>query len=235
MNQQKGLIKCLIIIGASMPSIGITHHYQQTTGYHNTVQWSYTLNGRDVRSDPAFQPYCDEYASVSVRQAQQRLRQQCTRAIPLTNDSIKKRWSDNKWGHKGWCLSVSSHASRQELNNRENGLKSCLSYHPPVNNNAKIRKDCITGDKIHKQAAGGNISYVTACLNAGVDANVREGNQWTPLHSAARSGRLAMAKLLLSRGAMINARDINGRTPMAQAAAGNYPGVQNYLKSQGGI
>ncbi|CAA6816862.1 MAG: Unknown protein [uncultured Thiotrichaceae bacterium] len=235
MKKQKNLIKYLLIIGISIPSIGIAHHYKQTTGYQSLAKWSYTLDGLDVKTDQSFQPYCDEYAAVSAKQALLRVQQKCTSAIPLTNDSITKRWSDNKWGHKGWCLSVPSQASRQELNNRENGLKSCLSYHPPVNNNAKIRKDCVTGDKIHKQAARGNLTYVKSCLNAGVSPNVTEGNQWTPLHSAARNGRLAMVKVLLRRGAKVNAEDINGRTPMAQAAAGNYPSVQKYLKSQGGI
>ncbi|MGB0848162.1 MAG: ankyrin repeat domain-containing protein [Thiolinea sp.] len=235
MKKQNMVLKVLLVFGVLAPSLSVAHHYKQTTGYQNLLQWSHSMNGRDYNTDPAFQPYCNEYANVSVRQANQRVHKQCQNAIPLTNDSIKKRWSNNQWGHKGWCLSVSSHASRQELINRENGLKKCLTYHAPANNNAQIRKNCIAGDNIHKQASRGNINYVKSCLDAGVNPNVREGNQWTPLHSAARSGRLVMVKMLLQRGSQVNARDINGRTPLAQAVAGNYPAVQNYLKQWGGI
>lgn len=235
MKKQNRLIKYLTILGVFIPSIGIANGYMETSGYQSVIQQSNSLNGRNFQTDPAFQPYCNEYASVSVRQAQQRTKHQCTHAIPLMNDSIKKRWSTNQWGHKGWCLSVSSHASRQELVNRENDLKRCMSTQAPANNNAQVRQDCISGDKIHKQAAKGNLNYVRACLSAGVSANVQEGNHWTPLHSAAKHGRLMTVKLLIQNGASVNARDINGRTPLSQAIAGNYLGVQNYLESQGGI
>ena len=231
MRKSNKLIKYLVIIGigALIPSIGAANHYKQTDGYKDLLKLSKDLDGRSFKTDPGFPPYCSDFAKVSVAQVKQRISQKCELAIPLSNSSIQNRWTDNEWGHRGWCLSVTSLASRQEVEKRENDLKNCMSNHP-----TNMKKDCVAGDEIHKQAAAGNIKYVTDCLDAGVKVDVLEANQWTPLHSAARSGRMAMVKLLLSRGAEINAVDIHGRTPLGQAVAGNYPSVEKYLKSQGG-
>ncbi|PID46649.1 MAG: hypothetical protein CSB47_03105 [Proteobacteria bacterium] len=108
-----------------------------------------------------------------------------------------------------------------------------MTNHPP--SNAQIRQACLDNYTIHKKAAAGDYNYVNECLNAGVNANIREVSNWTPLHSAARNGHLAIVKLLLQRGAQVNARDMANRTPLNQAIIGNHWAVQNYLINRGGV
>lgn len=218
--------------GALLPAAVMGHHYQKTPGYQNIVNWAGSLNGIAF-TDPRFTPYCNSYAQFAVRQAQQRLSQNCASVIKTPTANLQKRWSTNYWGHKGWCQSVSSHASRAELVTRENRLRSCMMNHAPTP--AQIRQNCVANDNIHKKAARGDVNFVRKCLDAGVNVNIREGNRWTPLHSAARNGRINIAQLLMARGASVNARDVNGRTPLDQAIAGHYVAMENYLRSRGGV
>ncbi|PWQ97668.1 ankyrin repeat domain-containing protein [Leucothrix pacifica] len=232
MKQRKLLILSTMLGGVLLPLSGLTHHYTVTPGYFGTVNWANSLNGVSF-NDPRFNPYCSNYAQTAVKQAQRRISQQCTSKIPTHTQPLKDRWNTNQWGHKGWCMSVSSHASRNELMQRENGLKHCMTNHAP--SNAQIRQACLANDNMHKKAAAGDYNYVKKCLDAGVHANIREGNNWTPLHSAARNGRLNVVQLLMQRGAQVNARDVTNRTPLDQAIAGSHWAVQNYLTSMGGV
>lgn len=232
MTKQKRILLSVLLGSVLLPATAMSHHYQKTSGYQGLLGWAGSLNGISF-NDASYIPYCDQYAQVSVNQAKRRVNQQCANAIPTNTPALKNRWSANQWGHKGWCRSVSAHASRAELTNRENGLKACLNNHTQTK--AQIRQNCLANDNLHKKAASGDMNFVKKCLNAGVSVNAREGNQWTPLHSAARNGRINMAKLLISRGALLNARDVNARTPLDQAHAGNYISMQNYLRNMGGI
>lgn len=234
MKKQTTFLSLVLISGLLIPVSGSAHHYRETPHYQSLVNLASSLNGISF-NDPRYTSYCDSYAQASTTQANRRVNEGCASAIPTPNTALQNRWSNNLWGHKGWCRSVSANASINELKSRESSLRNCLSKHIPVNNNANIRKTCMAGDAIHKKAAAGDINYVRNCLNAGVNVNIAEGNGWTPLHSAARSGRMQMVKLLLSKGAQVNAVDVTGRTPLDQAVAGNYPSVQNYLRSQGGF
>lgn len=67
-----------------------------------------------------------------------------------------------------------------------------------------------------------------------MSANIREGNNWTPLHSASRFGHYSVAQLLLTRGAGINLRDNTGRTALDQAQINNHYDVAELLRSYGG-
>lgn len=232
MNKQITFISLALIGGLLLPVAASANHYRQTPNYQSLVNLAQSLNGISF-NDPRYTAYCDSYAQASVVQGNRRVNEGCASAIPTPTAALQNRWSNNLWGHKGWCRSVSANASIAELNAREYGLSNCLSRHAPVNNNAAIRRSCLAGDAIHKNAARGDINYVRHCLNAGVYVNSKEGNGWTPLHSAARSGRLEIIKLLLSKGANINALDVTGRTPLDQAIAGRYPHIENYLRSQG--
>ncbi len=234
MNKPSTLISLVLIGGLLIPMTSSAHSYRQTSGYQSLINWANQLRGVSF-NDQRYRAYCNRYAQISVAQANQRISQQCKSAIPTPNKQLKDRWSKNTWGHKGWCLSVSAHASKAESARREGGLRNCLNRHSHQTPKALIRKNCLANDNMHKKAARGDIKFVQKCLNAGVNANIREGNQWTPLHSASRNGRIKIAKLLISRGAQVNAREITGRTPMDQAKVGRYITLQNYLKSRGGI
>jgi hypothetical protein len=98
----------------------------------------------------------------------------------------------------------------------------------------KNRADCLRDDALHKAAAGGNIDFVQSCLKLGVDANVTEGNKWTPLHSASRQGHLDIVKLLHKNNANLNARDAYRRTPLDHAIIGKNSQIANFLKENGG-
>ena len=230
MNKTKLLVLSSLLGGALLPVAVMSNHYQQTPGYLGLLNQARGLNGISF-NDPMYAPYCNQFALVSEAQAKQRLNQSCSSAIPTPTAALKKRWSTNMWGHKGWCRSVSANASINELKIRENSLKSCMSNHGPS------RADCMADDNIHKQAARGGLKYVQQCLDAGVYVSVlsRDGTNWTPLHSAARNGHLNIVKLLISNGAVVNARDVNNRSPLDQASVGRFVSVQHYLRSMGGI
>lgn len=208
--------------------------FTNTPGYVSLNQWANNLKGRNFRTDPAFPAYCRMYAKVARRQALRRIQEGCTAAIPLSNNNIRNRWRKNKQPHRNWCRNVSSHASGGEARVRENQLKSCIQNRRPPKPKLTIQK-CKSNDKFHKAAARGDINFVRRCLNIGVNANTREGNNWTALHSASSQGRLAIARLLVQKGAYVNARDITNRTPLDQAKRGRHYPVINYLKSMGGV
>lgn len=232
MTKQKLLVLTALLGTTLLPLSATANHYQQTADYSELLDWADALKGISF-TDPSYAPYCHTYALSSVKQVQQRTNQRCTSAIPANTPNLQGRWNTNRWAHKAWCLGHSAHASKAELIQRENGLKNCLSNHAPTP--AQIVKDCLKGGNFHKKAARGDLAYVTKCLNAGVDVNSREQNNWTPLHSAARNGSLSVAKLLINWGAIINARDNTNRTPLDQAIAGQNRSMENYLLSKGGV
>lgn len=67
-----------------------------------------------------------------------------------------------------------------------------------------------------KSASAGNACAAVVFLNAGVEVDLRDGREWTPLMWAAFHGSEAMA-LLLNKGADLHARYRNGTTPLAVA------------------
>ena len=225
------MISLILVSGLLLPVTGSAHNYKQTADYRDIITWGDSLKGVSF-NDGRYTPYCIGYSLVAVAQAKQRVSQSCTSAIPTSNSALQNRWSNNTLKHKSWCQSVSAHASQAEAKTREANLKNCMTNHTHGNT---VKRDCEAGHNIHKKAARGDVNYVTNCLNAGVNVNLLEGNNWTPLHSAARNGRLDIVQLLLSWGASINAKDVTNRTPMDQAKVGKYPATQNYLASQGGV
>ena len=231
MKKRNAMISLILVSGLILPVTGSAHSYKQTADYQDIVTWGESLKGVSFH-DGRYTPYCIGYAQVAAAQAKQRTSQSCTNAIPTHNPALKNRWSNSSLKHRSWCQSVSAHASQGEAKTREANLKNCMVNHTHVNT---IKRDCEAGHSIHKKAARGDFNYVRNCLNAGVNVNLLEGNNWTPLHSAARHGRLKIAKLLMSWGANVNAKDVNGHTPMDQAAAGGYPDTITYLASEGGV
>ena len=66
---------------------------------------------------------------------------------------------------------------------------------------------------IHDAATLGNIEAVKQHLAAGVDVNVKDDVELTPLHWAAQSSRKKIIELLLANGADVSAKaGIGGKT-----------------------
>ncbi len=71
------------------------------------------------------------------------------------------------------------------------------------------------------QAAVGNvinIATIKLLLDHGVDVNVRDSSEWTPLHVAAADANKAVLALLISKHANVNAKSHDGTTPLHRAA-----------------
>jgi hypothetical protein len=69
-----------------------------------------------------------------------------------------------------------------------------------------------------KSVEDNNQSAVQVFLSCGVDLEVRDDRNWTPLMVAAFNGNLQFAQLLIKCGARVNTRDKNGYTPLHWAA-----------------
>ena len=79
------------------------------------------------------------------------------------------------------------------------------------------------GDAALSIAASKGRSYVVAALlEAGVDANSRDDEDYTPLHHAARAGNHEVVDMLVEAGSDPNAQDaIDGNTPLHLARRDN--------------
>ena len=234
MKYKKHLHFFLFIITLALFSSSHARPFSSTSGLNGVLNGANDLKGQSFRNNPKFSNYCNTYANLAVKQAARRNTERCTDSIPLYSSNNANRWSPNKWQHKKWCMGISSYATEREVLTRNRQLKDCIT-HQSDNNHGQIRANCINNDVIHKKAARGDVNYVRRCLQAGVNPNVRERNNWTPLHSAATKGRLSVVQLLVQNRAQINPRDINGKTPLDQATRGNYRRTMNYLSNKGGV
>lgn len=98
-----------------------------------------------------------------------------------------------------------------------------------------VTSGCVTGGKVHREAAAGNLSFVKSCMAVGVDPNLAQSDGWTLLHIASRSGHLNMSKLLIAKGARVNAKSAEGLTALDMAITQRQSKVVNYLKRRGGL
>jgi ankyrin repeat protein len=65
----------------------------------------------------------------------------------------------------------------------------------------------------------GHTAAVEALLDRGLDVNVKDHNDWTPLLEAVFGGHSDTIRVLLNRGADVNATDRTGWTPLMEAAS----------------
>ena len=84
-----------------------------------------------------------------------------------------------------------------------------------------------------KSIEEGNEDAVHAFLSCGVDLEVRDERNWTPLMISSFNGNEEFALLLIKCGAKINARDKNGYAPLHWAAFNGYANVVKILLDKG--
>jgi hypothetical protein len=78
-----------------------------------------------------------------------------------------------------------------------------------------------------------NENAVQVFLSCGVDLEVRDDRNWTPLMVAAFNGNLDFVQLLLKCGARIGTTDKNGYTPLHWAAYNGHTDVVKFLIEKG--
>lgn len=78
-----------------------------------------------------------------------------------------------------------------------------------------------------------NQEAVQIFLSCGVDLEVRDERNWTPLMAAAFNGNLEFAQLLIKCGARVTTRDKNGYTPLHWAAYNGHVDVIKLLIEKG--
>lgn len=80
-----------------------------------------------------------------------------------------------------------------------------------------------------QQAQAGNLVAVGKLLNKGVNANARDGNDYTALYFAAYKGHREVVQLLLDKGADANAAGNTKYTPLHGAAMGGHKDIVELL------
>lgn len=86
---------------------------------------------------------------------------------------------------------------------------------------------------IHEAALNGQSAQVTALLEAGIDANLKDREGRTPLMYASFNGHAEVIKGLVKKGADINLQDIYGRSALMMASSGPYPITVKLLLDHG--
>ena len=82
-------------------------------------------------------------------------------------------------------------------------------------------------------ARNGDVAQVQHLLASGIDVDVRDENDNTPLHLAAGYGYTELSRLLVDRGADVDARGRIGNTPLHLAAQEGYLEIVGLLVDGG--
>lgn len=89
---------------------------------------------------------------------------------------------------------------------------------------------------LHQAAASNNIRVIIYCIENGVDVNIKNVKNFTPLHLAVSNGHLDASLLLASHKKIdINAKSIDGFTPLIVAAKNGYDKIVGVLLSNPNI
>ncbi|MDO8988667.1 MAG: ankyrin repeat domain-containing protein [Sideroxyarcus sp.] len=84
-----------------------------------------------------------------------------------------------------------------------------------------------------KSIEDNNQDAVQVFLSCGVDLEVRDDRNWTPLMAAAFNGNEELAKLLVKCGSRVSTQDKNGYTPLHWAAYNGHVDVMKFLMEKG--
>jgi len=84
-----------------------------------------------------------------------------------------------------------------------------------------------------KSVEDNNYDAVQVFLSCGIDLEVRDDRNWTPLTAACFNGNLQFAQLLVKCGARVTAQDKNGYTPLHWAAYNGHVDVMKFLIEKG--
>jgi ankyrin repeat protein len=102
-------------------------------------------------------------------------------------------------------------------------LSGCKDPNAPLSPEAaraELKRKGVKYDKetFLKSAEDGDTDLVKLFLDAGMDPNITDEENQTPLMRAATTGTPRLVKILIARGADVNARDWNNATALALAA-----------------
>ncbi|XP_012880685.1 PREDICTED: putative ankyrin repeat domain-containing protein 31 [Dipodomys ordii] len=132
--------------------------------------------------------------------------------------------------------------SIDNMNNELTNTSQCnqkeekeISHKPGINiETARIDRRSVKGkSQLHLAARRGNLSYVKALIESGMDVNVKDNEGWTPLHEASNKGCKDIIIELLKAGANVNCENINGILPLHDAVAGNHLKAAEILLQHG--
>lgn len=87
----------------------------------------------------------------------------------------------------------------------------------------------VTPGEMLRAVDAGDRALCRLFVSAGIDVDVRDAREWTPLMIAAFNGNEKMAMQLIRYGANVHARDLRGYTPMHWAAFNGYADVVKLL------
>jgi hypothetical protein len=90
-----------------------------------------------------------------------------------------------------------------------------------------------TAQGLMKSVEDNNQDAVQIFLSCGVDLEVRDDRNWTPLMAAAFNGNDEFAKLLIKCGARVTTQDKNGYTPLHWAAYNGHVDLLKLLMEKG--
>lgn len=79
----------------------------------------------------------------------------------------------------------------------------------------------------------GHLEMVKLLIENGVDVDVKEFRDFTPLRIAARNGHADIVQYLVEKGATIDTRAMDGATPLEHAAAKGHTDIVKYLLEKG--
>ncbi|MEZ5534810.1 MAG: hypothetical protein R3F02_04230 [Thiolinea sp.] len=97
-----------------------------TDGAEEFIKLSDLLREYSYDDNPMlFQEYCNAYAVLAIRQAQNRLYDRCEDVISPEQGDLSRRWNLDPEPQYDWCLKVSSVRTGAEAKYRERRLNDC--------------------------------------------------------------------------------------------------------------
>ncbi len=77
------------------------------------------------------------------------------------------------------------------------------------------------------------IEIAVAIINTGLDVNIKDKDENTPLNNACKKNEIAIVKYLVNYEANLNIQDKEGKTPIFYASQNNYTEIVKYLFDNG--